>query len=319
MKKRSSSKQGNGDYVEMVKNFLPVDATIANLVVNLPVDAIVPNPKQPRKKFNEESIDYMAHTMEESKDGDGIKNPLSVTPMENGSFKIIDGERRWRAAKKAQKPTVRAIIKLDMSEDEVMEESIVSNFCKEDMTLVEKALGIRYLMQKNNLNQSQVAKRVGLAPAQVSNILKIFLLDEKIIELLLKDEIDPVVALPLASYHKAKQAELIPDLKEARYIGNDRKRRVAPQIALRDIRRLAEKREISALRNKKGKNPISSTQMTINSLTRLMRELRVEISEFKRIKKEELDSLPEDVLLQLISHMELTGEALEEAVFSCRE
>ena len=145
----------------------------------VPIADIRPNPRQPRRYFNEAKIAELA----ESITNQGILQPLLVRKISEG-YELILGERRFRAAQRAGLGRIPVIVK-EVSDAESLEMALVENIQREELTPIEEALAYRQLMQEFNLTQEQVAQRVGKSRPVVTNLLRVLHLPDEI-----KDEVD---------------------------------------------------------------------------------------------------------------------------------
>ena len=124
--------------------------------VSLPLAQVEPGLKQPRKRFDEETLADLADSIRTH----GIIQPLTVRRLSSGYYQIIAGERRWRAAKLAGLSEVPAVI-IEADDRKVMELGLIENLQREDLNPMEEAMGYQELMQQHGYTQEQVAKRVG--------------------------------------------------------------------------------------------------------------------------------------------------------------
>ncbi len=148
-------------------------------VVNVKITDIEPNKNQPRKDFDEASIDELAASIAEH----GLIQPIVVRPAANGTYSIIAGERRWRACRKAELSTVPVIIK-NIDEKAVMELALIENLQREDLNPVEEALGYKSLIDAYGLTQEEVAKTVSKSRSAVTNALRLLNLKDNELEAL---------------------------------------------------------------------------------------------------------------------------------------
>ncbi len=149
----------------------------------LDINLIVPNKEQPRKNFDKEKIQALADSISQH----GIVQPLVVV-KEKDYYKIVAGERRFRAAKQLKLKEVPVIIK-DYTELEISEIALVENLQREDLNPVEEAMGLKQLMEKFSLTQEEAAKKVGKSRSGVANILRLLELDEKVSQLLVEGKL----------------------------------------------------------------------------------------------------------------------------------
>ncbi len=136
------------------------------------------NPEQARKTFDEDSLKEMANSMKLY----GVLQPLLVTKLPNGRYQIVAGERRYRAAMKANLTTVPAIIK-DLPVEEIKAISLIENIQREDLNAIEAAEGIKELMTNHGLTQEAVADRIGKSRPYVTNLLRLLTLPEEVLEM----------------------------------------------------------------------------------------------------------------------------------------
>ena len=150
-------------------------------VETLPLREIEPDKDQPRKSFSDESLAELAASITEH----GVLQPITVRSAPSGGYKIIAGERRWRAARLAGLTEVPVVIK-DVTESEAMELALIENLQREDLDPVEEAFGYRQLMDRCGLTQEQAAKKLGKSRSAVANSLRLLNLPEKVLEWLQK-------------------------------------------------------------------------------------------------------------------------------------
>ena len=125
-------------------------------VETLPLREIEPDPDQPRKTFEQETLSELAASIAEH----GLLQPIAVRPRPMGGYSIVAGERRWRASRMAGLTEVPVVIK-DVSDEQAMELALVENLQREDLDPVEEAAGIRELMTRCDLTQEQAARKLG--------------------------------------------------------------------------------------------------------------------------------------------------------------
>lgn len=145
----------------------------------LPLRDIEPDPNQPRKTFEEDSLAELAASVAEH----GLLQPIVVRPRIEGGYTIVAGERRWRACRMAGLTDVPVIVK-DVTDEQAMELALVENLQREDLDPVEEACGIRELMERCGLTQEQAAQRLGKSRSALANSLRLLNLPPKALELL---------------------------------------------------------------------------------------------------------------------------------------
>ena len=141
----------------------------------LPIDKIRANPTQPRRTFSEGALADLVASIREK----GILQPLLVSPTEGGTYEIIAGERRWRAAQRANLKEVPVVVKSG-SEGERFEMSLIENLQREDLNPIELAQGFKRLQDEFQLTQEAIAKVVGKDRAVVANTLRLLGLPDDI-------------------------------------------------------------------------------------------------------------------------------------------
>lgn len=173
-------------------------------VVELKIIDVEPNAEQPRKKFDDENLAFLAESIKEH----GVISPILVCKSDNGYYKIIAGERRWRASKLAGKKTIPAIVK-DYDRMKVYEISLIENLQRQDLNPVEEALGYKKLIDDFDLTQEQIAKKLSKSRSSIANSLRLLSLSKEALELLEKGSISIGHAKILAGIDSAKiQTEL---------------------------------------------------------------------------------------------------------------
>lgn len=173
--KSSKSEKGEIKVVEKVIE-KPIE-------MKLKVSEIEPNREQPRKDFNEDSLEELADSIREF----GILQPLLVQ-KENDYYKIIAGERRWRAAKMAELKEVPVIIKNYMPQ-EVMEISLIENIQRESLNPIEEAAAYNILIEEFHLKQDQLAERLSKSRVVITNAIRLLKLDIRVQEMIINDMI----------------------------------------------------------------------------------------------------------------------------------
>ena len=155
----------------------------SEVVQNIKVIDIEPNETQARKIFKEESIDELAESIKRY----GVIQPIIVTKKDN-YYQIVAGERRWRASKKAGITEIPAIVRED-DDRKNREISLIENIQREDLNPIEKARGIKVLMEEYSLTQQDVAEILGKARSSVANTVRLLNLDERVIDLVLEGKL----------------------------------------------------------------------------------------------------------------------------------
>ena len=135
---------------------------------HLDVDRIWPNRAQPREQFNQERLDELAQSMK----AQGVLQPVIVRPAEGGTFELIAGERRWRAAQIAGLLKIPAVIR-EVTDDRLLELALIENLQREELNAIEEANAYQTLINELGLSQKETAERVGKQRATVANALRL--------------------------------------------------------------------------------------------------------------------------------------------------
>ena len=150
----------------------------------LRISEIEPNKSQPRIDFDDEAIATLADSIRQH----GLLQPLLVRPLENGSYQIVAGERRWRACRMAGLDEIPVHIK-ELSDQETMQVALIENLQRENLNAIEEALGYQDLIDNYNMTQEEVAKTVGKSRSVVANCLRALKLEDEIQNMLRNGDI----------------------------------------------------------------------------------------------------------------------------------
>jgi ParB family chromosome partitioning protein len=162
----------------------PVAAIPGRSLLMLPVEAIERNPNQPRKRFEEAKLEELAASIREH----GIVEPILVR-KDGGRYRILAGERRWRAAQRAGLTEVPAVLR-EASEREAFELALVENLQRADLNAIEEAEAYEVLLDAHGLTQEKIAERVGKERSTVANALRLLKLPEDVRDLVRGGELD---------------------------------------------------------------------------------------------------------------------------------
>jgi len=163
-------------------------------VVNISLEKIIANQRQPRSYFDQEKLSELSESIKEH----GVAEPVIVRAVDGGKFELIAGERRVRASRIAGKTEVPAIIKA-FTDEQALEIAIVENIQREDLSALEEADAYRALMKEFGMTQDQVAKKLGKSRSAVANTLRLLELPDNIKESLARAEISAGHARALLS------------------------------------------------------------------------------------------------------------------------
>ncbi len=161
----------------------PADAAAGELL-ELPVSLIKPNPDQPRTSFDAEALAALAASIEAS----GVVQPLLVRPVADGSYELVAGERRWRAAQQAGLEKVPAVVR-EQAEPERLQAALIENMVREDLNPVEEARACAALVEDLGLTKEELARRVGRSRPAVSNLIRLLELPDEALEMLQTGEL----------------------------------------------------------------------------------------------------------------------------------
>ncbi len=200
-----------------------VEENISASAVKLSLNEIEPNKDQPRKTFDEKALSELADSIAQH----GVIQPLLVRPMPDGSYQLVAGERRWRAARRAGLSEVPVVIR-EMSDSEMMELALIENLQREDLNPIEEAEGLQQLIHTYGLTQETAAARVGRSRPAIANALRLLSLPTPILELTRDGKISAGHARALLSLNDEEKMVEIADqiLKK--------------EISVREVERLAK-------------------------------------------------------------------------------
>ncbi|NRA98286.1 MAG: ParB/RepB/Spo0J family partition protein [Rhodobacteraceae bacterium] len=215
-----------------VEPLAPTDQSPPTRVdAKVPIDRLRPNPDQPRKTFTEEQLSDLSNSVREK----GIIQPLIVRriPGDSLEYEIVAGERRWRAAQRAQIHEVPVIIR-DYSDAEVLEIAIIENIQRADLNPVEEAAGYRQLMDRFGHTQEKMAEALGKSRSHIANLLRLLTLPDEVLGYLQRGELTAgharaLVTLddPVAAAREILKKGL--SVREAESLGKPKKKK-APKV-----------------------------------------------------------------------------------------
>ena len=182
---------------ENVKN----DKVIEGVLVN--INKVEPNREQPRKNFDEDALLELSESIKQF----GVLQPLLVQDRK-GYYEIIAGERRWRAAKLAGLKEVPVIVR-ELTDQEIVEISLIENIQREDLNPVEEAMAYKRLIDEFHLKQDEIAERVGKSRTAVTNAMRLLKLSEKVQQMLIDEMITAGHARAILSIADKEKQESI--------------------------------------------------------------------------------------------------------------
>ncbi|MBQ2695472.1 ParB/RepB/Spo0J family partition protein [Candidatus Saccharibacteria bacterium] len=198
----------------------------------LKLDEIIRDENQPRQEFSPEAIDALANSIKEH----GILQPIVVT-KEDGKYKIVAGERRWRAAKLAGLDKIPAIIRTLDSQNR-LELSIIENAQREDLNAIELATAYAKLKTQFNLTNENIATKVGKSESSINSTLRLLNLPEDVKKIMVKEKLSEGVMRPLVSADEKTIHKILPKIieegwtarKVERYMASTKKQSSATAI-----------------------------------------------------------------------------------------
>lgn len=218
--------------------------------VRLKIMDIEPNRDQPRKVFDEKSLSELADSISQH----GILQPLLVRPVINGSYQLVAGERRWRAARLAGLTEVPVIIK-EMSDEEVIAIAMIENLQREDLNPLEEALGYKNMMETLNITQSEAAEKIGKSRPVIANALRLLSLPSEVQQMLNDNLITAGHARALLGFENTEDM-----ISTAKLIVRD-------DISVREIERLVKrsKKEPAAHKPQKKEKFYSEVELALRN------------------------------------------------------
>jgi ParB family transcriptional regulator, chromosome partitioning protein len=187
----------------------------------LPVADVEPHPEQPRRHFDEDALDELAASIAQR----GVIQPIIVRLLRSGRYQLVAGERRWRAAQRAQLHEIPAIVR-DLSEREVMALALIENLQREDLNPIEEARAYHRLADQEGLTQAEIARMVDKSRSHVANLQRLLALPDPVIALVEQGKLSMGHARALVGVDGAE------DLAEAA---------VAKQLSVREIEKLVRR------------------------------------------------------------------------------
>ena len=212
------------------------DLSVTSGAVKVKLIDIEPNRDQPRKQFDEEALNELAQSISQH----GVLQPLLVRPMQDGTYQLVAGERRWRASRLAGLTEVPVVIK-DLSDSQVAEIALVENLQRENLNPIETANGFKELADKFSYTQEEISNIIGCSRSAVANALRL---------LALSDEIQEMVSTGDLSSGHAKALLGVEDLT---YRSELAKLVVKEGLSVRETERLARQANVAEPTGKRTK------------------------------------------------------------------
>lgn len=175
--------KGLGRGLDAIFGSEAIDVKLAPMsqMAQIDIAQIIPNPTQPRTQFDEQALDELADSIRQL----GIIQPITVRKSDNGKYTIISGERRWRAAQRADLKSLPAYIR-EVDDENLHAMALVENIQRQDLNAIEIALGMQRLLDECNLTQDALSEKVGKKRSSISNYLRLLKLPDQV-QLALKE------------------------------------------------------------------------------------------------------------------------------------
>jgi len=194
----SGSSRGMGRGLAEILRVSGPPAATGDDLRDVPVELIVPNPRQPRRSFDEDALLALSGSLRER----GVLQPVLIRPVAGGTYELVAGERRWRAAQLAGLESIPALVRA-RDDAESLEAALIENMAREDLNPVEEARACAALIEELGLTRESVGLRVGRSRVAVTNLLRLLDLPDEVLELLERGDLSSGHgrALLLASDH----------------------------------------------------------------------------------------------------------------------
>lgn len=261
----------------------------------VPISKVFPNPDQPRKSFDENALNDLSKSIKEH----GVISPLIVNKNIDGTYMIIAGERRYRAAMRAGLEYVPVIVR-ELSPREIQEISLIENLQREDLNPIEAAYGMKRLMEEYNLTQEVLAERIGKSRPAIANTMRLLTLAEEVVALVREGKLSAGHARTLVPLPKESQVQLARECVKNGWSVRDMERAVKqflnpPEVLAR------EKEKKNALANVELKHLVERLRTTFKTKVSLIgteKKGRIYIDYYTR---DDLDRLSE--LLDILDNV----------------
>ena len=239
------------------------DTTPKEEIVELKLDELRVNPYQPRKKFDDEALNELALSIKEH----GVFQPIIVKKSIKG-YEIIAGERRCRASRIAGKETIPAIIR-NFTDEHMMEIALLENWQRENLSAIEEAVAYKSMLEKLNLTQDELAKKVGKSRSHITNILGLLRLPNEVQQMVIKNEITMGHARAISKLES--QNEMI---NLANQIVNEK-------LPVREVEKISQKEEVHKRVEQKRKTESTNEYKYVEDMLRDKLDTKVKIKDNK--------------------------------------
>lgn len=240
-----------------------VSVTPKEEVIELKLSELRPNPYQPRKVFDAEKLQELANSIKEH----GVFQPIIVKKSIKG-YEIIAGERRCRASRIAGKETIPAIIR-NFTDEQMMEIALLENLQRENLSAIEEAVAYKSMLEKLNLTQDELAKKVGKSRSHITNILGLLRLPNEVQQMVIKNEITMGHARAISKLES--QNEMI---NLANQIVNEK-------LPVREVEKISQKEEVHKRVEQKRKTESTNEYKYVEDMLRDKLDTKVKIKDNK--------------------------------------
>ena len=239
------------------------DTTPKEEIVELKLDELRVNPYQPRKKFDDDALNELALSIKEH----GVFQPIIVKKSIKG-YEIIAGERRCRASRIAGKETIPAIIR-NFTDEQMMEIALLENLQRENLSAIEEAVAYKSMLEKLNLTQDELAKKVGKSRSHITNILGLLRLPNEVQQMVIQNEITMGHARAISKLES--QNEMI---NLANQIVNEK-------LPVREVEKISQKEEVHKRVEQKRKTESTNEYKYVEDMLRDKLDTKVKIKDNK--------------------------------------
>ena len=210
----------------------------------LPISQIEPHPEQPRRHFDEDALEELAASIGQR----GVIQPVVVRRLDHGRYQLVAGERRWRAAQKAQLHEIPALVR-DLTERDVMALALIENLQREDLNPIEEARAYNRLAESEGLTQAEIAKMVDKSRSHVANLQRLLALPEPVVKMVEQGALSMGHARALIGSDQAQ------DIAEAA---------VTQQMSVRDVEKLVRRKsrgDVPARKTRTARDPVEDADI----------------------------------------------------------
>lgn len=256
----------------------------------VPVERIIPNRYQPRRKFDEEKLAELAQSIREH----GVLQPVMVRPRANGDYELVVGERRLRACRNIGLETIPAVVR-EISDQEMVEMALIENIQRHDLNPVEEAQAYKRLMTEFGFTQEQLAVKLGKSRPQIANMIRLLKLPPEVLEMLAEELLSVGQVRPLLAVgQKAEQIYLARQMLEQKTTAREAEHMVQGQTGRRP--KLA-----AILKRKKNKKKLPADISALEQRLRSMFGTKVKITYSAGKGKIEIDYYSDDDLERILN------------------